>query len=863
MGVGIIFLGILIHSLPYHMFSWTKKAILISCLFAVSSQQNLFAQDTRGTHPFNGIYTGATIDKIAFPIGGIGAGMFCLEGTGTISHMSVRNRPDVFNEPVIFGAICIKGKPNKAAVLEGSIPDWKKFGLPKGGMGDPDMDWGLNRFQSSTFLTRFPFAEIALEDKEMPVKVTITGWSPFVPTDPDNSSLPVGALEYVFTNVTGEAHDYVFSFNARNFMAFRRDTTGSSSIRPTENGFVLCQAATPGAPEKQGDFAIFTHDADDSTIVDHSWFRGNWYDPLSMAWNHIQKGDVLAVPPIDKNATGASLFVPFHLKPGQTKKITVLMAWYAPNTRLRLGTDPQSPADIAIAPNPADTAHYYQPWYAGRFNSINDVITYWSSQYNQLKKNSSLFRDAFYNSTLPPEVVEAVAANLCTLKSTTTLRQPDGRFWGWEGSEDEVGSCPGSCTHVWNYAQALPHLFPSLERSIRETEFNEDQDSAGHQTFRAALPIRPEAHNFYAAADGQLGGIIRVYREWRISGDSNWLAKIYPKVILSLDYCIRTWDPRHVGALEEPHHNTYDIEFWGADPMCTGMYLGALEAISKMGAYLHQDVTLYQELASKGKSLMENQLFNGDYFIQKIRWTGLNAKDPVEASKSSYGGSYSPDAIALLQKEGPKYQYGRGCLSDGMLGIWLAQVCGLQSPLDTHKVEKHLLSVYTYNFRQDLSTHNNPQRPGYALGHEGGLLLCSWPEGGQLSLPFVYSNEVWTGIEYEVASHLMLMGKVKEGLAIVRACRKRYDGRVRNPFDEYEWGHWYARAMSSYALLEALTGVRYDAVEKTLYIHSSIGDFTSFLSTDSGFGNVIYKNGIVTIKTAYGTIPVTKTVIIR
>lgn len=843
------------------MFQWTKKAIFISCLFVVGS--TLFAQDRTAAHSFNGIYTGATIDKIAFPIGGIGAGMFCLEGTAAISHMSIRNRPDVFNEPVIFGAICIKGKPNKAAVLEGPVPDWKKFGLPKGGMGDPDMDWGLRRFNSSTFLARFPFAEIALRDKDLPVKVTISGWSPFIPTDPDNSSLPVGALEYIFTNVTSETQDYVFSFNARNFMAFRGDTTGSSSIRPTKNGFILCQAATPGASEKQGDFAIFTHDIDDSTVVDHSWFRGNWYDPLSMAWNHIQNADIQAVPPIEKNATGASLFVPFRLKPGQTKKITVLMAWYVSNTRLRLGTDPQSPADVAIPPNPNDTAHYYKPWYAGRFASIDEVISYWRSQYSQLRKNSSLFRDAFYNSTLPPEVVEAVAANLCTLKSTTTLRQPDGRFWGWEGSEDNVGSCPGSCTHVWNYAQALPHLFPSLERSIRETEFNEDQDSAGHQTFRAALPIRPVAHNFYAAADGQLGGITRVYREWRISGDSNWLAKLYPKIVLSLDYCIHTWDPRHVGALEEPHHNTYDIEFWGADPMCTGIYLGALEAISKMGAYLHQDVTLYRELASKGKSLMEKQLFNGDYFVQKIQWTGLNAKDPVEASKSSYGGTYSPDAIALLQKEGPKYQYGRGCLSDGMLGIWLAQVCGLESPLDTHKVEKHLVSVYTYNFRRDLSNHNNPQRPGYALGHEGGLLLCSWPEGGQLSLPFVYSNEVWTGIEYEVASHLMLMGRVKEGLDIVRACRKRYNGRVRNPFDEYEWGHWYARAMSSYALLEALTGARYDAVEKTLYIHSSIGDFTSFLSTASGFGNVTYKSGIATVKTVYGTIPVTKTVIVR
>ena len=130
------------------------------------------------------------------------------------------------------------------------------------------------------------------------------------------------------------------------------------------------------------------------------------------------------------------------------------------------------------------------------------------------------------------------------------------------------------------------------------------------------------------------------------------------------------------------------------------------------------------------------------------------------------------------------------------------------------------------------------------MGKDGGLLLCTWPHGGKLSLPFVYSDEVWTGIEYQVASHLMFEGKVDQGLDIVRVCRDRYDGTIRNPFNEYECGHWYARAMSSYGLLQGLTGVRYDAVDKTLYIDSQIGDnFRSFLSTASGFGAVGLENG--------------------
>jgi hypothetical protein len=169
--------------------------------------------------------------------------------------------------------------------------------------------------------------------------------------------------------------------------------------------------------------------------------------------------------------------------------------------------------------------------------------------------------------------------------------------------------------------------------------------------------------------------------------------------------------------------------------------------------------------------------------------------------------------------------------------------------------------VYKYNFKKDLSEHANPQRPSYALGDEGGLLLCSWPKGGKLSLPFVYSDEVWTGIEHQVASHLMLIGHVKEGLEILRASRDRYDGRVRNPFNEYECGHWYARALSSYGYLQALTGVRYDAVEKTLYIDSKIGDFTSFLSTETGFGTVTLKANQPSLKVAFGDINVERTML--
>ena len=815
-----------------------------------------------GDHTFNESYSGTNLRRIAFPIGGIGAGMFCIEGSGAVSHMSVRHRPQLFNEPTMFAALYVKGKT--ARIIEGPVPEWKIFGRPNTGNGAPMTTYGLPRLDEATFLARFPFSTIQFKSDDIPLQVELTGWSPFIPGDADNSGLPAGALEYRFTNHSTQTTEAVFSYNSRNFM-LTDDQKGA--IKQIQNGFILSQDGSAEKPQLQGDFAIYTDD--NNTVTDHCWFRGGWWDPLTMIWNTIKNGEIKNTPPVDADAPGASLFVPFTLQPGEKKTIRVMMAWYVPFSDMHIGDVNKDKQQNCAAPGCCNTSAelgatvnndqtVYRPWYSSRFKDIHEVAAYWKAEYNDLYNKTSLFTKAFYNSTLPPEAVEAIAANLTILKTPTVMRQYDGRLWNFEGCGDEGGCCHGSCTHVWNYDQAIAHLFPSLERTLRHTEFCESQNAEGHQNFRSNTPISPATHEFYAAADGQLGGIMKIYREWRIYGNNEWLKKMFPLVKSSLDYCIRTWDPRQKGIVEEPHHNTYDIEFWGPDGMCTSFYLGALEAFIKMGKHLKQNISSYQKLFEKGKQFMEDELYNGEYFIQNIQYKGLNAPDPVKASKETFGGEYSAEAIALLEKEGPKYQYGTGCLSDGILGGWIARMCGLDNPVDAEKIQSHLLSVHQYNLKKDLSEHANPQRPSYAVGNEGGLLLCSWPKGGKLSLPFVYSDEVWTGIEYQVASHLMLMGQVKEGLDIVRTCRRRYDGKIRNPFNEYECGSWYGRALSSYGLLQGLTGVRFDAVDRTLYIDSKIGDFTSFLSTETGFGNVSLKNGKPSIEVLHGTIPAEK-----
>lgn len=803
----------------------------------------------------NNVYSSSELSHIAFPLGGLGAGMLCIQGSGMLGNFSVLNTPDIHLEPNVFSAICIKGnEKNTARVLEGQVPYHKIFGHPTTGelgimgMGNGlhGKNYGLPRFRHNDFSSRFPFALINFYDEVIPLDVSVTAWSPFIPLNEDDSSLPAAVLEYRFINNTKDKVEAVYSFNAQNFLRVGKKnvTTPDESeakVYQYKNGFILHQ------PEKKNETHIkswFMAEVDDEAFVNTDWYDGGWFDKLTMLWKDIE-GASLINAHHDKNASpGGTIAVPVTLNPDEEKTIRLKLVWYCPGSNARKGNENNSEC---LADGCCCEKDNYSPWYSGRFDSVEAVMNYLIWNFDRLKAETMKFTETFYNSSLPPEILDAVTSNLSILKSPTILRQTDGRMWAWEGCCDTGGCCYGSCTHVWNYAQALCHLFPALERSLRETEFNESQDEEGHQAFRASLPIRKAAHDFHAASDGQLGGIMKIHREWRISGDTKWMTSYWERITDSLNYCIRTWDKNREGVLKEPHHNTYDIEFWGADGMCSSFYLGALKAYVIMGRELGEDVSDYEELYKNGRAYVENRLFNGEYFYQETEWENLEAK--LDTAGENH------HCRELIIKEGPKYQFGTGCISDGVLGAWLAKVCGLGDILDPEKVKSHLMSVYRYNFKKSLIDHANPQRPGYALGNEGGLLLCTWPHGGKPSLPFPYSDEVWTGIEYQVASHLMMFGELEKGLEIVRAARARYDGVKRNPFDEYECGHWYARALASYALIEGYTGIRYDSVESKLYAEKTLPiNHVSFLCTSTGYGNVIKTDSGIEIRAAAGKI---------
>jgi uncharacterized protein (DUF608 family) len=826
-------------------------------------------------HAFNGPYHRERLDRIAFPMGGMGAGMICLEGTGALSKFSLHHRPDLNSEPIVFAAVSVQRPKRRAFVLEGSVPTWKlhpRFSAERGGLTEAAaLIWGLPRFREVSFEARFPFATVRLKDEEIPLEVSVTGWSPFIPGDADNASLPVAALEYTFINRGATPVDATFWFNAENFMArnenpFESKRSCADRIRPLERGFIAYGPGAQDRPWDEGYAAVWVDDS--NAIVNHAWYRGGlqlYFDSIRMLWNQIELGPCETRAPLaNEPSLGASICLPFTIAAGQRKSITVFLAWYVPNSNVFADFTVK---DGVLTPldKPTET---YRPWYAGRFTGIEEVKRYWEAQYTSLKEASSRFSQTFYDSTFPPEVIEAVAANLSTLKSPTILRQTDGRIWAWEGSYDsEGGGGPGTCTHVYNYAQALAHLFPALERGLRETEFGPNQGKDGFQAHRALLPIRPvgdtpQGRALPAAADGQPGGIIKVYRDWRISGDTAWLLRLWPRIRSSLDYCIRAWDPNRRGWIEGAHLTTYDEMFWSADSVCTSVYAGALKAATLMGMALGEDVHGYAELLKKGIRRLETDLFNGEYFFQKFDLEALGKLRAQGDSVTTRIGRWfrgTPDERELAAQEGQPYQYGTGCFADGVLGIWLCWVSGIEDVLDGRKVTSHLTATHRYNLKTDMGAYAKVGRSILAGPGEAGLVLCTWPRGGRPSIPVLYADETWSGVEYQVGSHLVASGHIEEGLAIVRAVRQRYDGRVRNPFAEVEAGQWYARAMSSYALLQAFSGARFDAVDKVLYLKPVIkGDFRSFLSTATGYGTVGVKNGRPFVDVVSGEIPYTR-----
>jgi len=202
-----------------------------------------------------------------------------------------------------------------------------------------------------------------------------------------------------------------------------------------------------------------------------------------------------------------------------------------------------------------------------------------------------------------------------------------------------------------------------------------------------------------------------------------------------------------------------------------------------------------------------------------------------------------------------KFQYGTGCLSDQVVGQLYSVIAGLGYILDPDHVRQALQSVFTYNWKPRLGDYPNPMRL-YAANDEAGLLICTWPKGGRPKVPMWYADECMNGFEYQVATHCIFEGLLEEGLAIVKGIRDRYDGYRRNPWDEFECGHHYARSMASYGLLVALSGFVFDKSQGMLGFRPRISpdNFSSLWALDSAWGTYTQTSAGAEIACLFGEI---------
>ena len=764
------------------------------------------------------VFEGAALKEVAFPLGGIGTGTVSLGGRGNLRDWEIFNRPGKgVNLPFTFFALYFEQDGRKLVrVLEGPLepPFTTGFGFRR-----EDVP-GLPRMEKARFKGEYPFAEVELSDSRIPLAVTLEAFNPFIPLQPEDSGIPAAVLRFKVKNTGSSPARITIAGSILNPIGYDaegqigglgNDKFGQNVNELKETAALrgLAMSSNKVKPESpaSGTMSLATPWSD-ITYLTH-WVRGDWWDDLQIFWDDFAADgrlkDLAEVSPSpDKQSDVGTLGLVASIGPGEEVTLPFILSWNFPNVLDYFDVVPEQRGRI------------YKNHYAERFKDSWEAAEYLQANLDRLEKDSRRFHDALFASTLPPYVLDAVSSQAAIIRTPTCLWLEGGKFFGFEGCGDQTGCCPLNCAHVWNYAQSLAFLFPALERSMRETDFLNNVKPDGAMMFRTSLPLGSGVFwNFKPAADGQMGRIISLYRDWQVSGDTAWLKKLWPQARKAMEYAWTSWDANKDGLMEGEQHNTYDIEFYGPNSMIGGFYLGALKAATEMAVAMTDwpAAKAYRALYEKGRSNYDAVLWNGEYYVQKY--------DQV------------------MEK---KYQYGEGCLSDQLLGQWLGMVSGLGRYLPQERIRSALGAIYKYNFRPDFRNFSNVQRT-YALADEKGLLLCSWPKGGRPPLPFPYSDEVWTGIEYQVASHLIYEGLVEEGLSVVKAARDRYDGRRRNPWDEVECGHHYARAMSSWGVLLALSGFSYSGPDMKMGFDPKVAaeDFRTVWTAGSGWGTYAQK----------------------
>ncbi|WP_329378571.1 GH116 family glycosyl-hydrolase [Streptomyces sp. NBC_01716] len=766
----------------------------------------------------------------AFLLGGIGTGNFSVGSRGQFRDWEIFNWPGKNNYlPFSFFAIRTRSADGTVhtAALEAELPGPhnRSHGYYNGELA------GLPRFRHSRMWSVYPFVYVELTDPDLPVRAVLEAFTPFVPLDEVDSGIPGAILRYHVTNLTGEPLEVsvVGSFaNAIGFEGY--DVFGNLKLSGEVANELREGAAGKGlfytsddAPETEayGSMAFVTTEPD--ATFRPVWLQGQWTDNAQDFWDDFTDDGRLdeyhAVESTGSELDNfydfsylrlrekiGSIAVPKTLPAHGSRSYEFAFAWHIPNRPKGWVEVDDDLARHARGEYPLIRNHYATV-YDDAWAVVQDLV----GRLPELEGRSRRFSQALYDSSLPEPVIDAVASNLTVIRSSTCFWTETGDFYGWEGTRDHVGCGLGNVNHVWNYAQGVAFLFPRLERSMRRAEFLIELDDDGALPFRSRQTLGEPRWQMVPAADGHLGSIVRACREWRISGDDDFLREIWPAVKKAMAYAVGHWDTDGDLVPDSQQSNTYDIEFYGPNGMTGTFMVAALRAGEAMATAVGEGelAAEYAAQAEQSAANLDRLCWNGSYFEQRL--------EDVDAHR---------------------YQFGRGCHSDQLLGQFVATVTGLGHLLPSDHIRSALMSIVEHNTVRRMREVPTVQRV-YALGDEPGLVLCSWPNGGRPRFPFGYSDEVWTGVEHQVASSLIYEGFVKEGVAIVERLRARQDGYLRNPWSENEAGHHYTRSLASYALLTAFSGFSVDLSRGLVRFDpraAEDGDFRSFWCHGKGWG---------------------------
>ncbi len=565
----------------------------------------------------------------------------------------------------------------------------------------------------------------------------------------------------------------------------------------------ICFASRPLEtlfPRDHAQFGDMALTALDPTATATAWWDSKEKLLGELAQDGKLRGPAVARAPLGKECRGATCTA-FRLQPGQRRDAVFLVSWYFPNRR-------QDNRGTAWA-TPSGFGRHVGNMYANWFNSSLDVARYVAEHFERLDRQTHLFRDTYYDTTLPYWFAQRAAMQISTLATETCQWWANGRFYGFEG----VGCCQGTCNHVWHYDQATGRIFPSLQRSLLAMQtFN---PRTGFAADSGMIRYRGEGVNYWAA-DGQAGNILMMLREHQYSPNDQFLRNHWPAVRKAIEFLIEK-DGNDDGLLEGPQPNTYDIEFFGANTMIGSLYLATLRAGEEMALVVDDKpfAERCRRIYLSGQKLTIERLFNDEYFVQEVD----------------------------LEKH-PDWQYGDGCLADQLLGQTWAHQLGLGHLYPEAPVRSALKSVWKYNWATDVGPQNKAHRPEiiYADQGEAGLLVCTWPNSPHKGPKSVrYRNTVWTGVEFQVAAGMIHEGLITEGLAIARAIHDRYAAEKHNPWNLLLCGDHYSRAMASWGCLLAASGYTYDGPAGKLGFAPQLSpeDFKAFFTAAEGWGNLV------------------------